>query len=566
MQPSFPSALVAVACLGAGLSAQNARAPQTVDGAAGSVDFDPVLATAGDVTIAGWVEGVNNDVTIRFSDGQGINWGASQIIDGDAGTTRKDMQEGDIQIAGNNVYVTWKDERAGATFDDVFFNASNDGGATFNGEVRIDPTFAVGVGAVRSWRHAAEGNNVYILLEVDPNTSSNEELYLVTSTDNGATFNAPVFVPQGVAPGAFDIDLSDMAVDGGTVHVVWADNRSGIDTVYYQQTNDGGATWLAADTVMSTAGGDADGVPVVDATNGIVAVAWDEEVPDGAPEASRANVSLDGGLTFNGDVTVGNYAAGVDDTDNRVVGVSSIGTVIVVWEDNRTGGDEIYAASSNDGGLTYNETQLSTTGGGFPRIVEAGDGCDVVAWTSGNFPNTANASMTQDGGATWFGDTQISDNTGDVDFAEVVWNDLYDNAIVAYLSDDGGANDVYVGGFRAATVTPIGWDDIYNPASTVLGFDFSGFGNNGIAIIGLSAGTGPLPTPDGRLWNLGPTIGPFGGPGFEAVLVGGSGSTLQFPNIFAGGGPAVGLNVFYAAAGFAGTGADFLTDTFSFQL
>ena len=38
---------------------------------------------------------------------------------------------------------------------------------------------------------------------------------------------------------------------------------------------------------------------------------------------------------------------------------------IVTWEDNRSGSDEVYAAVSTDGGVTWSESQLGT-GGTYP--------------------------------------------------------------------------------------------------------------------------------------------------------------------------------------------------------
>ena len=42
--------------------------------------------------------------------------------------------------------------------------------------------------------------------------------------------------------------------------------------------------------------------------------------------------------------------------------------------------------------------------------------------------------------------------------------------------------------------------------------------------------------------------------------------SVLLPNVFAGGGPAAGITVQFAAAGFGTGGVSLLTDTFEFQL
>lgn len=556
--------------LSCALGAQNTRPQVRVDTSpVGTLNFDPVVASSGDLSVVAYAEGT--DIYAVSSDGQGLNWSAPVRVDGDVTGGRKDLAEGDVAIVGNNVYILWKDERSGATTDELYFNYSTDGGATFVGEQLINKTTPAGTGAIRGWKLAATPNGaldaVYVAFEVDPTGGANEELYIVASVDGGATFGAPVHVPQGVAAGIADPDGFAIAADGPIVHVAWVDNRGGEDDAFFNQSFDNGATFSADIQLDTSVGGDVEGAPQLAINGNTIAVAWQEERPNGSPEELRGAVSIDLGATFGSDLLIGNYAATIDDVDNHRVGVTSNGVVVAAWEDNRGGSDDIYAATSTDGGVSWNsDTAVSTGGAGFPRLIEGTDGCDVIVWTSGSFPNTAEAAISYDSGASWQPQVSVSQNTGDVDFAEVAYNDLYGNFIAAWLSDDTTANDVYVGGFREANVTAVGWSDIYNPANPTLQFDCIGFGSDTTAIIGLSAGTGPVPTADGRLFGLGPSIGPFGGPGFQAPLIMGAGSSIALPNIFAGGGPAAGINVFFAGAGFSAAGLGKLTDTFSFQL
>ena len=276
-----------------------------------------------------------------------------------------------------------------------------------------------------------------------------------------------------------------------------------------------------------------------------------------------ANVSTDDGATFNGDMMVGNYNPGVDDVDAFDMGIATNGNVICSWEDNRNGSDDIFAAISTDGGQSWAaDTQLSTTGGGFPTVdVARGQlrpltcpskpvGNSVsVSWSSGVFPNTANGNVSLDGGATWKGDVTCSGNTGDVDFTEVAYNGVYDNFVFAWAADDLGQNNVYVGGFRPQTIDGNG----FVAGATNISFDLSCFNGNATAAAALMAtATSPAQLPfDCRFIGIStPSMA------FPVVLAGGSGSSAPFATTL----PGTGTMVFEAFSLFSEAPIGQITD------
>ncbi len=545
----------------------------------------PSIASDGDLTAIAYTDGGtggSDTINIVTSDGRGTNWSAPLRVDqGPIGVTKLTQFDA-CQIQGNNVWVAWEDDRSptNGRFD-MYLARSTNGGATFLPEQFLDKGTPAGTGSVRDWRFiAANAVDVYLLVSIDPTGSADEELYLLASHDGGATFAPPLRVDT--TPD--DVDQIALAVDQANpliVHIAYSDDRGGNasnDDIFVVSSLDGGAT-LTTEQQIDASGplvGDVENNIEVRADGPFVGVAWLEEL--GLPSSNeevRFALSLDGGVTFAPDVQVGTYTGGgVDDVDSFDLGLFG-GTFYLSWDDNRTGSDSLYVSSAPGGTGWRPDVVVAAADGGFPAITGDPNGSLVGVVCTSDFdgsPEGCQAAFSDDLGLTWTTEQQYTDQPGnDADFAEVAYNATYRNFISTWLSNTGNppasatANRIYVGGFRPQTCAPVGWDDIYNPASTTLSFDLRHFGGDTLAIIGLSAGTGPLTASDGRLFDLGPMIAPFGGPGFEATLVGGAGSTLALPNIFAGLGPAVGLDVFYGAAGFSG-GVSNLTDTFSFQL
>jgi len=410
--------------------------------------------------------------------------------------------------------------------------------------------YTAGTGVVRDWRFEVSGDHVYFLITVDSNGSSDEEFYLVASHDGGQNFQAPVFVPQGFAPGDFDIDYFSMAVEGLTVHVAWQDDRGGsssFNDVFYQKSIDGGATWLASDIHVDTSGlavGDANGDMHLAAMGNLVAVGWQEELTSSSNEEVRVNVSTDGGANWNGDVMVGTYDPIFQDVDGVWLAFGDAGgttSIACTWRHLEGSVDEVFVATSLDNGATWpHETQVSTAGGSyarFPRIDEIPLSL-AVTFSTGDYPNRSETAYSNDGGLTWT-TLQTSTTTGDADYCETGFNVDYNNVICAWLSDDLGTsnqNNVFTGGFRPQTLTPMGTFT----AGGIVNFEISNWpltaGDPEFAVVAsANPGSFKLPFGDGR--NTGLTMDAYMRmsinqiPGFltGTVLPDGTGSTQPFP-------------------------------------
>ena len=478
-------ATLLVGLLAAPALAQNARSSVQIDTTTKAAY--PTISSFGDLTAAAYVDDDNSDwIYVTTSSDDSLSWSTPVRVDSGPGAERRYLQPWSIVVSGDNIYVAWIDERHGTSNDELFFNYSTDRGVNWAGEQRIQNGYTEGAGAVRDWRFTVSAgapiDDLYFVISVDPDTGSNEELYAtVGDAMTLGTFLAPVHIPV-LAAGTADVDGIDAIAYGSNLYVTWQDNRNGIDDVWYQISIDRGQTWHTFDTQVDDpldTTGDAQYDPSIEVMGATVLVAWQEQKPAGAPEQLRANVSQTYGGIWNGDTQIGGYVPGTHDVDSAEAMIC-LGRPFIVWDDDRTGDDEIYVTVSTDAGATWMpDTRLSTAGGGFPRIGRWFFGRVGICWTSGFFPNFAETAYTPDAGFNWI-TVAVSDTTGDADFCEMAFNYHTDNLVALWLSDDLGANNAYAGGysicgpatttFRNGGTNPVS----YTATTAVLGDTFTG--------------------------------------------------------------------------------------------
>ena len=465
--------------------AQNARDSVQIDNTTKAAY--PTISSDGDLIAAAYVDDDNNNwIYVTTSEDGSLSWSTPVRVDSGPGAERRYLQPWSISVVDDNVYVAWTDERHGSSNDEIFFNYSTDRGVTWAGEQRIENGYAEGAGAVRGWRFtvtdASSVDNLYFIIAVDPDTSSNEELYAtVGRTDVLGSFLSPVHIPV-LPAGTANVDGIDAIAYGSNVYVVWQDDRNGIDDVWYQISIDRGQTWHTSDTQVDDpldTTGDAQHDPSIEVMGATVVVAWQEQKPAGAPEQLRANVSQTYGGIWKGDTQIGSYIPGTDDVDSAEVMVCA-GRPFITWDDDRTGDDEIYVAVSADVGTTWMpDVRLSAAGGNFPRILRGFFSRVAICWTSGFFPNFAESTYTLNAGDTWTS-IPLSDTTGDADYCEITFNWQNDNIVTLWLSNDLGANNAYAGGYSvcgpATTTFRNGGANpgSYTATTAVLGDTFTG--------------------------------------------------------------------------------------------
>ena len=238
----------------------------------------------------------------------------------------------------------------------AWFQKSTDGGKSWlSSDVQIGPDS----GRIRTGGIIADRNGrVFVAYDWRASDTTHDEIYCIRSTDRGETWSFPMLVCGGPHPQTSD-DMERLAIDtAGHLFVAWMGDRSGQGLgphVWSSVSTDDGATWRAPvlvddDTVPGSAPSD---VFVQPGTNNYLVAAncpfWVE------PEHYESSHSMfmrsdDGGLTFSPSCA---FDTGLP-YDAQIV--AGLGWIVADWladDTNINGNCLVYSRSSSDGGATW---------------------------------------------------------------------------------------------------------------------------------------------------------------------------------------------------------------------
>lgn len=247
-----------------------------------------------------------------------------------------DFNNPEIFVDGDNVLILMYDDSASTHILHAYW--STDQGLSFNagaplsgGDVDTD-----------GWSGLVDGDNAYAVWFDDGVNSGDNDLYFSSSIAGGA-WSAPVRVDQDVS-GLGDVDVfPKIAIGGGNIYVAYMeDGRNGgstsQDEAYFCVSSDGGASWT--ETSLSPVGQDADYMNLA-AEGDTVAVTWADDF-NAAYDSANVIVSTDGGSTFSFPYTVPSVGgAGLDDHQHMNVFIEG-GRILLAFE------SDAYTASSLD--------------------------------------------------------------------------------------------------------------------------------------------------------------------------------------------------------------------------
>jgi hypothetical protein len=187
------------------------------------------------------------------------------------------------------------------------------------------------------------------------------ELYARASRDHGRSWGPETNVSQGGESAREHQLLTDGA---GRFFLVWTDNRDSAPNVFFARSEDGGATWsVPARVSRGPRGlGSAFGPAMALGPEGRVYVAWQDN-RHGRQDV-YLNVSADGGTSWlDRDMRLDLDAAGTAISRGIQVVTGGPGEVAVVWEDDRTGLEQVLLRLSRDGGRSWSpaEVRVDTT-------------------------------------------------------------------------------------------------------------------------------------------------------------------------------------------------------------
>jgi len=312
-------------------------------------------------------------------------------------------------FAGGRLYVAWEDDRTGVPA--IWFNASADSGKTWMpADIQLNKAEA----PARAPDLACAGDVVYVVWEDERDGElSYRNIYANVSTDGGrGWWEEDVRLDGDVEGEAMSLAPRIVAVDDAA-YVTWFDNRDGAYDIYAQATADRGESWLEQPTRVDTdAAGEAySAYPrVVAGEAGRVVVAWEDSRSGGSD--IYANVSTDGGASFGDDTRLdGGDDAGASNSFLPSIAMAD-DHVYVVWHDERNGvGRDVFMSASADGGASWPDEPKRIDGDAagqsdalHPVVAATGDRVHVAWQDDRSGGYDILHRFSRDGGETWAGD------------------------------------------------------------------------------------------------------------------------------------------------------------------
>lgn len=309
--------------------------------ATGAPSFYPILGASGNTVHLAWVDqrhgGQNREIYYNRSADSGATWPASdtRISDDPLFSIRADFA-----VSGDTVHLFWRDNRDG-NFEEYFIQ-STDGGVSWGSETRItdDPGYSGCPFPVVS------GDTLNLFWRDD--RLGTFKIYQKRSVDAGANWSPDILL----TPDGIKAEFPFPAVRGETIHLVWRDNRDGNAEIYYKRSTDGGINWTPDERLTNDPGESEHPKLVVQGTN--LYLVWRDD-RDGNYEIYY-KTSTDDGQSWSEDTRLTNS---LGQSFWPVLAVSD-NLVHLLWCDDRDGTQALYYMFSSDRGNSWSaETRLT---------------------------------------------------------------------------------------------------------------------------------------------------------------------------------------------------------------
>jgi hypothetical protein len=285
----------------------------------------PVLATSGSAVHLLWQnKGVPNwELHYRRSTDRGTTWSRDTILS-EVTSDTSESWDPTLTASGTAVHAAWADARDGSP--EIYYKRSLDGGTSWGPDTRLtfDPGFSM------SPSIAASGSTVHLVWSDD--RSGNDNIYYKRSTDAGGTWDPDKSLTQFLSA------ATDPAVSasGSLVHLVWVND--GAD-VFYKNSADNGSHWSAGTRFAAGTGN----FPSLSASGNNVHTVWVDDRDVNFEIYYKRNQETEVRLTDDS-----------HSSETPSVCASGLG-VHVVWSDNRDGNYEIYYKRNSTGNVGTKE-------------------------------------------------------------------------------------------------------------------------------------------------------------------------------------------------------------------
>jgi hypothetical protein len=258
------------------------------------------------------------------------------------------------------VLVAWRDDVSGTA--QVWLKRSTDGGATFGTPINLSASNGGTIlPSVRPTMIISGTGATALVLVAWHGQTTNSEIFVVRSTNGGASFSTPVNRSNNTGSSGWpSLAVSGTGVDA-IVLLTWMGQPGNVtgewSDILVMRSNDGGASFGTLVNVSTKpAGGTSVGHPAVAITGtgaaATAVIAWEDD-RSGHYDVWRVR-STDGGASFSAPANLSNNATNAFRASVVAAGSGATATILVGWDgDNASGRDAIYLKRSTDGGATF---------------------------------------------------------------------------------------------------------------------------------------------------------------------------------------------------------------------
>lgn len=238
----------------------------------------------------------------------GVTWNAPVLIFGQA-LAGVDVDNVGLCAEGNTVHVVWEDNWNGGAGEDIWYQKSTDGGATWMPapiqlDLQTDPTHLGDVataGTTGIWIECS-GTLVVAIWHEERTHATNEELRVAISTDGGTTWGPDQKV-GGYDETVDDVDTNALILSGNNIIIAHNDNRDPTldDHIFINISTDFGVSWTEH-WVSGPMGGS---FPRLVGEGSDIGVTYTADVSVGGNQHVGFVASVDAGLTWLDEVEIG---------------------------------------------------------------------------------------------------------------------------------------------------------------------------------------------------------------------------------------------------------------------
>jgi hypothetical protein len=332
--------------------------------------------------------------------------------------------------SNDNIYAVWYQNSSSDT--EIYFRKSTDNGNTWGPLQRL--TWMAGYSRCPDIT-VDSSDNLHLVWYDDK--SGDQEIYYKKSTDGGSTWTSPKRLTW-MTGSSFN---PRVRVDSQeNIHVVWVDDYPGHNEIYYKQSTDGGTSWSGARRLTNFAAIALPPSLAID-TGNCLHLVWPHSL--GTPSEIYYMRSTDGGMNWDASRRLTWNTS--DDLNPRITSDAE-GNLGLVWQENMSGNYEVFFNRSTDGGTSWTANKRITWNSGnsdSPTIVALSVSSLHVVWgdnSSGDMELCYKKST--DAGVSWSGLTRLTYNDGDSNFPAMAKTSL--NALhVVWQDNTPGKNEIY---------------------------------------------------------------------------------------------------------------------------